>query len=90
MLVNGFTLRPSRDDTQTIRPFLPPLRWPYDRHRGFRTRLRADISANVSSDADQDCVMSAIRMTRRKATHRPRRSMAGRDPARLVPLNPYR
>src|SRR5262249_39815033 len=54
-----------------------------------RTRLRADISASIYSDADRNRhLMTATRMTRRKATPRPRRSSPSGDPARLVPFHP--
>ena len=56
---------------------LPVLRRPHDHHRGLRTRLRAETSADARSDADQDRhVMTAARIARRNAArlaaaHRP-------------------
>ena len=51
----------------------------------FAPRLRAEISADACSDADQDRhVMTAARIAPRKAAPPERRSSAGDDPARLV------
>ena len=60
---------------------MPPLRRPHDRYRGFRTRLRTVISANTDRDRH---LMTAVRITPRKATRRARRSRASGNPTRLV------
>ena len=61
----------------------------HDHHRGLRARLRAEISANACSDADQDRhVMTAARTARRKATRLGCRSSVGDDPLALFRLTP--
>jgi hypothetical protein len=47
--------KPAAPDEPRVLPLpLPTLRRPHDRHRDLRTRLRAYVSANACSDADQD------------------------------------
>ena len=82
------TRRPGRTARAAVP--LPPLRRPHDRHRGLRTRLRADISPNACSDADQDRhVMTAARIARRKAARLTHRPSARNVPACVVAPHPW-
>ena len=82
---------PKASDRRTPRAAasMSVLRWPHDRHRDFRARLRAEAPARATSSGNQDrhLMMPSPPIDDSYHTCHPRWLAAGRDQTRIRPLD---